>query len=160
MMQREAKRADRVAERIRAELSEMFLRGAVRDPRARGVIVSAVRVTADLSLARIYVRLLDDGLDPRHAIRARHEGSDEPVVPAGPGVRTERQGALLVALESARGHLRRALGGRLGLRRTPELTFHWDDVVDSGMRMEELLMEIAPEAAPAPPTPTDPEEDA
>ncbi|NOY90060.1 MAG: ribosome-binding factor A [Deltaproteobacteria bacterium] len=132
-MQREAKRADRVAERVRAELAEMFLRGAVRDPRARGVIVSAVRVTDDLSLARVYVRLLEES-GSRGARRA--PGS------ASAGARVNRQEALIAALESARGHLRRALGGRLGLRRTPELAFYWDDVVDSGMRMERLLAEL------------------
>jgi len=125
MEHREAKRSDRVAERVRAELSEMFMRGEVRDPRARGVVVSAVRVTDDLSIARVYVRLLED-TPGRAAARA--------------GARRE---ALLSALESARGHLRRHLGGRLGLRRTPELNFFWDDVVDSGGRMEQLLAEIA-----------------
>jgi len=137
-MQREAKRADRVAERVRAELSEMFLRGAVRDPRARGVIVSAVRVTDDLSLARVYVRLLEESGSSLRSRRAAAGGS----IAEASRASVSRQESLVAALESARGHLRRALGGRLGLRRTPELAFYWDDVVDSGMRMEQLLAEL------------------
>lgn len=140
MAQGDVKRSERVAERVRTELSEMFMRGALRDPRARGVIISAVRVTGDLSIARVYVRQLDEQ----------------------PGARSEslveaRRQALLESLDSARGHLRRRLGAKLKLRRTPELHFFWDDVVDSGGRMESLLAEIASEAtteeeveAPAP----------
>ena len=123
MSQRQTvKRSDRLGEAIRKELSEIFMRGGVRDPRAEGVIVSAVRVTDDLGQARVYVRLL--------------------------GEATARQKEDLVdALTSATGILRRALAPALRTKSIPTLTFFWDESIDRGLRMEELLREIAEERA-------------
>lgn len=118
MSQKGFRRADRVAERIRSELMDLLLRGSVRDPAAKDVVVSAVRVTDDLSIARIYVRVLDE---------------------IGP----ERQDAVVDALERASGFLRRELGQRLQLRHVPSLEFYWDDVVDSALRIESILDEIS-----------------
>ncbi|MBC7173820.1 MAG: ribosome-binding factor A, partial [Polyangiaceae bacterium] len=59
MAREEVKRSVRVAERIRAELMEMILRGDVHDPGIDGVLVSAVRVSDDLGYARIYLRRLE-----------------------------------------------------------------------------------------------------
>jgi ribosome-binding factor A len=109
----------RVAERVRAELSDMLLRGEVRDPEARGAIVSAVTVTSDLSLARIYVRLLET-----EATAARRT-------------------ALVKALERAKGHVRRELAARLALRTVPDLRFAWDDTADHAERVDALLAEVA-----------------
>ena len=39
---------------------ELMLRGSVRDPAAKDVVVSAVRMTDDLSIARVYVRVLEE----------------------------------------------------------------------------------------------------
>ena len=60
MAQKGFRRADRVSERIRSELMELMLRGSVRDPAAKDVVVSAVRMTDDLSIARVYVRVLEE----------------------------------------------------------------------------------------------------
>jgi len=112
------KRSVRVAERIRLELSELLLRGEVRDPRAAGAIVSRVIVTDDLSLARVYVRLLDPAADER------------------------RQKDLVKALEGARGYLRREIGKRLSSKRTPDLKVYWDDGVERADRVEGILAEL------------------
>jgi ribosome-binding factor A len=117
MAQKGFKRADRVSERIRSELMELLLRGSLRDPAARDVVVSAVRMTDDLSIARIYVRVLGE---------------------AGP----DRQEAVVEALVRASGFLRRELGHRLELRHVPSLEFYWDDVVDSALRIESILDEL------------------
>ena len=121
MSQKGFRRADRVAERIRSELMDLLLRGSVRDPAARDVVVSAVRVTDDLSIARIYVRVLDE-------------------------IEADRQEAVVDALERASGFLRRELGQRLQLRHVPSLEFYWDDVVDSALRIESILDEISEES--------------
>jgi len=113
-----ASRPIRVAERVRAELSEMLLRGKVRDPGAKEVIISDVKVSADLSHARVYLRTLAE---------------------ADPGRRTRA----VEALTRAAGFLRRELGPRLELRRVPELEFFWDELVDSANRMEAIFHEIA-----------------
>ena len=111
------RRADRVSERIRSELMELLLRGSLRDPTAKDVVVSAVRMTDDLSIARVYVRVLGE---------------------AGP----DRQEAVVEALVRASGFLRRELGHRLELRHVPSLEFYWDDVVDSASRIESILDEL------------------
>ena len=118
------RRADRVAERLRGELMDLLLRGSVRDPAACGVVVSAVRMTDDLGIARIYVRVLEE-------------------------VDGNREEAVVAALERAKGFLRRELGARLQLRHVPELEFFWDDVVDSALRIESILDEIRGPSEPA-----------
>ena len=111
-------RAATVGQRIRAELMDMLLRGEIHDPAIEGCVVNEVQVTRDLSLARVFVRLLDvDASVPK-------------------------QKRVVRALERASGFVRRALAARLALRRAPELRFAWDDVADRGRRIEELLHEI------------------
>ena len=120
MSQKGFRRADRVAERIRSELMELLLRGSVRDPAARDVVVSAVRMTDDLSIARVYVRVLEE-------------------------IDSARQEAVVDALVRASGFLRREIGQSLQLRHVPTLEFFWDDVVDSALRIESILDEIREE---------------
>lgn len=117
----EADRAQRVGERIRQELMELLLRGAVKDPGVRGAVVHAVRVSGDLQHARIYVRLAE--LEPSEA----------------------RKKALLAGLERASGFLRREVGSRLRIRYAPELRFFWDDTAEKASRIESLLEEIRSE---------------
>lgn len=96
---------------------ELLLRGSVRDPAAKDVVVSAVRMTDDLSIARVYVRVLEE-------------------------IGSHRQDAVVDALGRASGFLRHEIGQRLQLRHVPRLDFYWDDVVDSGLRIESILEEI------------------
>ncbi|MGB5682826.1 MAG: 30S ribosome-binding factor RbfA [Polyangiales bacterium] len=121
MSQKGFRRADRVAERIRSELMDLLLRGSVREPAAKDVVVSAVRVTDDLSIARVYVRVLEE-------------------------IGADRQESVVEALRRATGFLRRELGHRLQLRHVPTLEFFWDDVVDSALRIESILDEISEES--------------
>lgn len=114
------KRSDRLGELIRQELSQLLLRGEIRDPRTRGAIISAVRVTDDLGQARVYVRLLGEASD------AQKED-------------------LVDALTRASGMLRRTLAPALRVKAVPTLTFFWDESIDRGVRMEQLLREIAEE---------------
>lgn len=118
MVESDGKRPKRVAERIRAELMGMLLRGAVHDPEAAQAHVTEVVMTDDLRLARVYVRVI----------------GDEPTA--------IRQRAIVKALERARGFLRRELGSKLALRYNPELEFFWDSDVDRALRVEALLAEI------------------
>jgi ribosome-binding factor A len=96
---------------------ELLLRGGVRDPAAKDVVVSAVRMTDDLSIARVYVRVLEE-------------------------IGSDRQEAVVDALGRASGFLRREIGQRLQLRHVPKLEFYWDEVVDSALRIESILDEI------------------
>ena len=110
-----------MAERIRSERMDLLLRGSVRDPAAKDVVVSAVRMTDDLSIARVYVRVLEE-------------------------IGADGQEAVVEALRRATGFLRRELGHRLQLRHVPSLEFYWDDVVDSALRIESILDEISEES--------------
>lgn len=96
----------------------MILRGDIHEPAVATCIVSGVDVTRDLSLARIYVRLLDPA--PTEAAQKR----------------------VVQALERANGFIRRTIASRLTIRRAPELRFAWDDAADRGRRVEELLSGI------------------
>lgn len=117
MAREEVKRSVRVGERIRAELMEMLLRGEVHDPGVEGVLVSGVRVSDDLGHARVYLRRLE----------------------AATSAEQERT---VAAMARAGGFLRRELAKRLSLRTVPALRFYWDDSVDHGVRMEEVLDEL------------------
>lgn len=119
----DGKRSDKVGEALRGELMNMLLTGAVHDPGVQSTTVSAVKVTDDLRLAKVYVRALDLQADAR-----------------------ARQ-ALVKALERAKSFLRRELAQRLQLRYAPDLRFYYDESVDRGRDMESLLRDIARESS-------------
>ncbi len=114
------KRSDRVAGQVHEALSGLLLRGMVRDPGVRGVVVSDVRLSDDLRNARVYVRLLEE---------------------ASP----EQRERVIDALTRATGHIRRAVGSELQLRRVPDLKFYWDELIDDALRMEALIDDVAAE---------------
>ncbi len=108
------KRADRVADLIRMEISDLLLK-QVRDPRIGSVTITGVKVTDDLRTARIFFVEL-----------GRDQCSEE--VQSG--------------LEKAAGFLRRELGRRIKLRYVPELLFSYDPSFAYGNRIEKLISEI------------------
>jgi ribosome-binding factor A len=109
------RRADRVAEAIRAEVAT-FLREGAKDPRLVGMVtVTAVDVPRDLRSAKIFVSIL--------------------------GTDTERA-ATVEALESMKGHVRTRLAKTLSLRVAPELSFKLDESVARAARIESLLAQV------------------
>lgn len=126
MARSDGKRPDRVGERVREELMQLILRGAVHDPAVSDVVVSGVKVTEDLSQARVFVRTLNP-LD--EAGRAR----------------------VLEGLGRATGFLRREVGKALGIRLHPELRFQWDDSIDRAISIERLFDELRTEREPGAP---------
>jgi ribosome-binding factor A len=122
MARSDGKRPDRVGERIREELMGLILRGAVHDPAVTDVVVSGVKATEDLSMARVYVRTLNP--------------QDE----AG-------QARVIAGLERAAGFLRREVGKALGIRLHPELRFFWDESIDRAISIERLFDEIKNEGS-------------
>jgi ribosome-binding factor A len=124
----DGKRSQKVAESLRGELMTLLLTGEVHDPGVSQATVSAVVMTDDLRLAKIYVRTLD--LESSEKTRA----------------------AVIKALYRARGYLRRELAKRLQLRYAPDLRFFYDESIDRGREIEGLLREI--EIPPDSPEPT------
>jgi ribosome-binding factor A len=108
-------RQRRVADRIRAELSELLLREA-KDPRLTLVTVTDVTIDREFEYAQVYVNAM---------------GAEE------------RRQEVMEALDHAKGYLRSQLGARIKLRRTPDLRFHWDPSLEHGERIAELLDELA-----------------
>jgi ribosome-binding factor A len=115
-------RQERVADVIRTVLARA-LHEEVRDPRIGFVTLTAVRLSADLRHARVFVSTLE------------------------PGARREEA---LSALRRAEPFLRRALAREARLRHVPRLDFRFDDSVERGSRVERLLAELR-EADPEPP---------
>jgi ribosome-binding factor A len=110
-MPRDFPRSRRVEDQIQRILSDV-LRSQARDPRLARVIVTAVKVSRDLSVARVYVTSLD--LD---------RSGDE----------------LLDSLRRAGGFLRSALAAELTVRQVPELRFQFDDSTRQAERMDALI---------------------
>jgi ribosome-binding factor A len=115
-------RPSRVGDQIREEISEMLMRD-LHDPGIGFVTVTYVKVTADLQQARVYYTSLG-------------------------GEKARRESAR--ALERAKPFLRRQLGQRLRLRRTPELQFFFDESIERQDRIERILQEINLERAEHP----------
>ena len=113
-------RPDRVGDQIRAEISDMITR-ELHDPGLGFLTITHVRVTPDLQLARVYYSTLGDAEARRNTARAFGRASP---------------------------FIRRQLGRRLRLRRTPELEFVFDESIEQQDRLERLLLEIH-EAGPA-----------
>ena len=110
----EHKRADRVADLILKELAEVLLR-KVRDPRLADITLTKVDVSPDLRNAKVYYSLLGDD---------------------------QKKDEVAGGLESARGFVKRELGKRLHLRRIPDIVFYFDDSLEHGSHIEQLLTEL------------------
>jgi ribosome-binding factor A len=110
------RRVERLNAQLKRELSGL-IRSRLGDPRVASATVTHVRVTSDLSLARVFVRTL---------------GSDD-------------RDEALKGLDAASPYLRRLLGAELQMRRVPELRFEFDETLDDALRIEQLLQEVRPD---------------
>ena len=110
-MKKNNQRAHRVGDQIQKELADL-LRNDVKDPRVGEVTVTHVDVTPDLSHATVHFTHL-----------------------AG----RDHAPATLEALARVGGFLRSALAGRLDLYTVPQLHFAYDDSIESGMRLSQLI---------------------
>ena len=104
-------RMRRVNEEIRQVLGEVIATG-LKDPRIGFVTVTDVDTSPDLRTARVYVSVL--------------------------GGESEREKAL-AGLRSSHGFLQGRIAAELRMKRTPTLTFHYDESVDRGVRISRLL---------------------
>ena len=109
-----SKRTERVADLIRREMMDILMR-KMRDPRLSFISVTGVEVSGDLSSAKIWLSSLD-------------------------GV--EKRAEIVKVLTHAGPYLRRELAPRLGLREVPDLRFAYDESIERGARIEDLLRKI------------------
>jgi len=107
-------RLQRIADRVREELSEMLIR-ELQDPRLRQIFVTDVRIDKELAFADVYVSALEG---------------------------TARSTEVLDGLKSAAGFIRRELSARVELRAFPKLRFHWDPTPENADHIEKILAEL------------------
>jgi ribosome-binding factor A len=110
----EFSRSNRVAESIHKEVSSLLLKG-LKDPRIGFVTITAVDVTPDLHLARVYFSVMGDEAARKNTQKG---------------------------LSSSVPYIRRELGRRLRMRYVPDILFQYDSSLEYGNRIESLIREI------------------
>ena len=108
-------RTDRVSAQIRRDLGTI-VHATVREHGLPSVSVSDVEVTRDMAHAKIFVTAL----------------------------MPERSAEAVKGLRELAPELRSQLARAMRLRHVPELHFHYDDSVDRGERIDNLLRELGP----------------
>ena len=106
----------RVNEAVRQVLSEAVVE--LKDPRIGFVTLTGVETSPDLRHARVYVSVLGSA---------------------------EERAESLAGLAAAHGVLQARLGRELRMKRTPQLAFEYDPSVERGVRMTQLIDELAPD---------------
>ena len=111
-----SERMRRVNEAVREVVSQGV--GELKDPRIGFVTVTGVETSADLRHARVFVSVLGS--------EAKREKT-------------------LAGLQAAHGLLQARVARELRMKRTPQLAFEYDPTVERGVRMTQLIDELAPE---------------
>ncbi|MFD1412941.1 30S ribosome-binding factor RbfA [Oceanobacillus jeddahense] len=107
-------RAHRVAEQMKKELGDILSR-KIKDPRVGFVTVTDVEVTGDLQQAKVFISVLGD---------------------------EKKKQETLLGLAKAKGFIRSEIGKRIRLRKTPELTFEFDEAIEQGNRIDSILRDL------------------
>ena len=123
-------RPERLEDQIHFLLSNLIQR-ELRDPELGFLTLTAVRLSPDRSVAKVYFTVL----------------------PANGGDQEAQDALTRKALGRAAGFLRSQLAARLKMRRVPELRFFPDGTLEEGNHMETLLAEIEKERASRPADP-------
>lgn len=114
-----SERMRRVNAAVREVLSEAV--GDLKDPRIGFVTVTGVETSPDLRHAVVFVSVLGSE-------RKREQSID--------------------GLQAAHGLLQARIARELRMKRTPQLTFEYDPSVERGVRMTQLIDELAPDTDP------------
>ena len=104
---------DRIASQMIKEIS-YILATEVKDNDIRFVTVTDVKVTNDLSFAKVYVTVLKE----------------------------DKIEETMKALKSAAGFIRKELANRLEIRHIPELEFVYDESIEYGKKIENIIEKI------------------
>ena len=105
------KRLGRVTEDVRRELTDIFR--SLKDPRISPLTsIIRVEVSGDLSYAKVYISAMGDELAAKETVKG---------------------------LTSAAGFIRREIGNRLALRKTPQFKFVADNSIAHGAHIAQIL---------------------
>ncbi|MEJ7617349.1 MAG: 30S ribosome-binding factor RbfA [Pyrinomonadaceae bacterium] len=108
------RRSEKVAELVRDEILQI-VGFELEDPKVASVTVTEVRMSENLREARVFVTVMGTNREGKQAIEA---------------------------LRKAAPFVRRQLGARLNMRRSPEVYFVRDTVEEKALRVEQLLTEL------------------
>ncbi|MDX2034137.1 MAG: 30S ribosome-binding factor RbfA [Blastocatellia bacterium] len=117
-------RAQKMGEDLRQLLSGIIAQ-EIKDPRVGFATITNVKLSPDLRYARVMISVLGDPQEKQET---------------------------LAALTRAAGFIRRQVGARIRLRYIPEITFAYDDTIEQGDRMMQLIEEIKKELPVSPET--------
>lgn len=108
---------DRITEDIKREIISIIRE--LKDPRINSMLtVVKVEVSGDLSYAKVYISAMEGIEAAKDSIKG---------------------------LDSAQGYIRKQLGSRLHLRKSPELKFIADDSIAKGMDLFEKIKGLSDE---------------
>ena len=111
-------RMRRINEVLR-EVVGVAVAGELNDPRIGFVTVTSVETSPDLRTAKVFVSVLGD---------------------------EEEREATLVALRSSHGVIQGRIAAETRMKRTPTLSFRYDETIEQGVRISHLLEEDQPPA--------------
>lgn len=106
-------KTERIADALMEQISYIIER-EVKNKDINFVTITDVKVTNDLSFAKVYFTVLDQ----------------------------DKKAETLKALKSASGFIRHELRERVDIRQIPELNFIYDESIEYGQKIEEILEEI------------------
>ena len=112
------KRSARISDLLIKEISEMLVRGKIKDPRVSSVSITAAKVTDDMGYAKIFFTSFDENSDTKE---------------------------MLEGLRNATGYIRSALLKRLRIKKIPNIEFEYDGLVEKRARIDELIREVLDE---------------
>jgi ribosome-binding factor A len=108
-------RIERVNQLIRQEISELLQR-EIKDPRLSNFIaVTEVATSPDLRHAKVFISFISNQQQKRDALNA---------------------------LTGAANFLRKEMAKKIRLRHIPELSFHWDDSIERGTHIMDLIDQV------------------
>jgi len=110
MKKKSFQRSDRVAEQIRRDLADL-IRSELKDPRVGMISLTDVQLTPDYAHAKVFFTTL----------------------------KLEHLEEVQIGLKRASGFLRRELGRRIHIHTLPELHFVYDNSLEHGANMSQLI---------------------
>ena len=107
-------RMDRTSEDVKRELTDIMR--SVKDPRANGLLtILKIDLSRDLSTCKVYISSLEG---------------------------MEKAKSAVVGLNSAAGYVRRELGMRIKLRRSPQIQFIADDSIEHSAHINKMIHDL------------------
>lgn len=114
---KETNRMNKIDEELRREISNI-ISFELNNPKASGLIsVTKVKVTPDLRYARVYISIINE----------------------------KNKKATLAALKKSSGYIRSEIARKVNLRTTPEIIFEFDESIEYGAKIDEIINKISKE---------------